>query len=320
MILLLGGSGHVGTEYRKQLEARGAAYSAPTRAQIDYTRAEKLRALIRELRPRFLINAAGYTGKPNVDACELHKADCLDGNAVFPARIREVCEEARLPWAHVSSGCIYSGTRADGSGLTEEDAPNFSFRSPPCSFYAGTKALGEELLAGADCYIWRLRLPLMSEDHPRNYLTKIMRYARLHDAVNSLSRLDHFVTATLALWEKQAAFGIYNVTHPGAISTREVTELLQSTGICPRAFDFFRDEAEFLSLAAKTPRSNCVLDSSKIARTGVPLLPIQEALADALKNWRWESDASRRLALRHSEPQPVAAASTSLSSRACRGT
>ena len=31
--------------------------------------------LIRETKPTFLINAAGYTGKPNVDACEKHKAD-----------------------------------------------------------------------------------------------------------------------------------------------------------------------------------------------------------------------------------------------------
>ena len=39
---------------------------------------------LRSKKPRFLINAAGYTGKPNVDACELAKADCLDGNAVLP--------------------------------------------------------------------------------------------------------------------------------------------------------------------------------------------------------------------------------------------
>ena len=31
-------------------------------------------------------------------------------------------------------------------GFTETDAPNFSFRDPPCSFYSGTKALGEEVV------------------------------------------------------------------------------------------------------------------------------------------------------------------------------
>jgi dTDP-4-dehydrorhamnose reductase len=85
---------------------------------------------------------------PNVDACESAKYESLHGNAVLPGIIREVCEDLKIPWGHVSSGCIYSGRRADGEGWTEDDEPNFSFRSPPCSFYSGTKALGEEVLRG----------------------------------------------------------------------------------------------------------------------------------------------------------------------------
>ena len=33
---------------------------------------------------RAIINAAGFTGKPNVDACETHKQETIDGNVVFP--------------------------------------------------------------------------------------------------------------------------------------------------------------------------------------------------------------------------------------------
>ena len=90
----------------------------------------------------------GIRAKPNVDACEMHKAECLAGNAVLPGTIAQACEAANVPWGHVSSGCIYTGSRPDGSGFTEEDAPNFSFRQNNCSFYSGTKALGEEVLAG----------------------------------------------------------------------------------------------------------------------------------------------------------------------------
>ena len=36
---------------------------------------------------------------------------------------RQACEAANVPWGHVSSGCIYTGSRPDGSGFTEEDAP-----------------------------------------------------------------------------------------------------------------------------------------------------------------------------------------------------
>jgi hypothetical protein len=85
---------------------------------------------------------------PNVDACELHKSECVMGNAVLPGTIALACADAGVPWGHVSSGCIYTGKNADGAGFTETDTPNFTFRTNNCSFYSGTKALGEEVLAG----------------------------------------------------------------------------------------------------------------------------------------------------------------------------
>ena len=135
-----------------------------------------------------------FTGKPNVDACESAKYESLQGNAVLPGIIREVCEDLKIPWGHISSGCIYSGRRADGEGWSEEDEPNFSFRSPPCSFYSGTKALGEEVLEGAEnCFVWRLRIPFNHEPSPRNYLQKLLNYENLLEAENSVSHLKNFV-------------------------------------------------------------------------------------------------------------------------------
>ena len=143
MIYLLGGSGYVGKAYQAILSRKGIAFRNIRRVDLDYTRLEILSEALRKDRPEFLINAAGYTGKPNVDACEIHKAECLYGNAVLPGTIAEACNQAGIPWGHVSSGCIYSGSRPDGSGFKEEDTPNFTFRTNHCSFYSGCKALGD---------------------------------------------------------------------------------------------------------------------------------------------------------------------------------
>lgn len=287
MVFLLGGSGYVGTAYRRYFDARGIAHRSVSRADLDYARPQDLAVALSESGASFLLNAAGYTGRPNVDACEDFKADTLDGNAVLPGRVREACERAGVPWGHVSSGCIFNGTRADGAGFTEENEPNFTFRAPPCSWYSGCKALGEEVLAGApECFVWRLRIPFNEEDSPRNYLTKLMRYERLLDATNSLSQLDEFVAATWALWEKRAPFGTYNVTNPGAITAREVVALIEKIGVCRKSWSFFTDEREFMRVAARTPRSNCVLDSSKLAGAGVAMTPVAEAVERAVRDWR----------------------------------
>ncbi len=290
MIYLLGGSGYVGQAYQDLLRAKGVPFRSIARADLDYADPAKLAAALRADRVTFLINAAGYTGKPNVDACELHKTDCLFGNAVLPGRIAEACAATGVPWGHVSSGCIYTGARPDGSGFTEDDAPNFTFRQNNCSFYSGTKALGEEVLAPApDVFIWRLRIPFDHRERPRNYLTKLMRYERLLEAANSISQLHEFVAATFACWEKKIPFGTYNVVNPGHITTREVVDLILESGVHPKTYQFFNDEYEFMQKAAKTPRSNCVMSSAKLVAAGITLTPVRDAVRQALRAWRTAS-------------------------------
>jgi dTDP-4-dehydrorhamnose reductase len=287
MIYLLGGSGYVGSAFQSLFRKKGVAFRSLRRSDLDYADPERLRDALRADKPEFLINAAGYTGKPNVDACELHKAECLMGNAVLPGIIAQACEAAGVPWGHVSSGCIYNGDGPAPGGFTELDPPNFTFRSGHCSFYSGTKGLGEELLAGRpDAFIWRLRIPFEAVDNPRNYLTKLMRYPRLLEATNSISELDEFVAASFECWTRRVPFGIYNVTNPGKVTTREVVELIKESRVCTKAFEFFPSEAEFMRTAAKTPRSNCVLDPSKLAEAGIRLTEVHEAVRRDLRAWR----------------------------------
>jgi dTDP-4-dehydrorhamnose reductase len=316
MILLLGASGYIGEAFAKELRRRGTVFLPLARKELDYSRFDSLLEFLRAKKPGFLINAAGYTGKPNVDACELDKAGTLVGNTLLPQTIVHACAAAGIPWGHVSSGCIYSGAKISDHGqiraekdmtqpglyalveqspgkilgFTENDPPNFSFRDPPCSFYSGTKALGEEAMAGVgQSYIWRLRIPFDEFDNKRNYLSKVQRYAKVYDNVNSISHRTDFVKACLDLWELRAPFGIYNVTNPGFVTTRHVVEQIEKILKPARKFEFWANDAEFYQVAAKTPRSNCVMDVSKLLSAGVKIRGVEEAIKDSLKNWKPEN-------------------------------
>lgn len=287
MIALLGKNGYVANSFASAMEAQNIAYTGLSRGDTDYTQATPLKAWLDDTRPRFLINCAGYTGKPNVDACETDKANCLAGNAVLPGTIAEVCQELGIPWGHVSSGCIYSGKGPNGEGFREEDQPNFGFRTNHCSFYSGTKALGEEVLAGYDnVYIWRLRIPFNNIDNPRNYISKLVRYDTLLQAENSISELDEFANACLQTWQDGLPFGIYNLTNPGSIKTSEVVEMIRKRGLSKKEFRFFESEEDFMSKAAKTPRSNCVLNTDKMQSYGICMSEVHEALDKALRDWK----------------------------------
>jgi dTDP-4-dehydrorhamnose reductase len=316
MILLLGATGYIGQAFAAEMKQRNQAFIALSRHQVDYTRFDRLLEFLKSKKPAFVINAAGYTGKPNVDACELDKAGTLLGNTLLPQSIAHACEAVGIPWGHVSSGCIFAGAKVsrDGTvvtekdmtrldlhalvektpakvlGFVETDTPNFTFRDLPCSFYSGTKALGEEAMAGiGESYIWRLRIPFDEFDNARNYLSKVQRYAKVYDNVNSISHRADFVKACLDTWELQAPFGIYNVTNPGFVTTRHVVEQIGKILKPARKFEFWADDAEFYKTAAKTPRSNCVMDVSKLLSTGVSVRGVEEALEDSLRNWKPES-------------------------------
>jgi dTDP-4-dehydrorhamnose reductase len=315
MILLLGATGYIGQAFASELQKRNQTFLALSRKELDYSRFDLLLKHLQQTKPEFLVNAAGYTGKPNVDACEAAQADTLQGNTLLPQTIAQACAAAGVPWGHVSSGCIYSGakitvggkmrvekdlTRPDlktlvaknpGAihGFAETDEPNFSFRRPPCSFYSGTKALAEESIKGiGQSYIWRLRIPFDEFDNARNYLTKVQRYPKVYDNINSISHRADFVRACLDLWKIRAPFGIYNVTNPGFFSTREVVTAIERILKPSRRFEFWESDEEFYRVAAKTPRSNCVMDTAKLLATGVKIRPAQEALEDSLQRWKPE--------------------------------
>ena len=213
---------------------------------------------------------------------------------------------------HVSSGSIYTGAKVAEwgrmriernlnqpemralfagqpekfFGFTEWDEPNFSFRHVPCNFYSGTKALAEEAIRGVgQSYIWRPRMLFNECDEPRNLLAKLQHYERVYDNVNSITHLDEFVRACLELWERQASFGIYNVVNPGAVTTRRIVEMIQQILNPARQFEFWENDEEFYSCQAKTPRSSCILDPSKLLSLGVKMRPVEKALEDTLTRW-----------------------------------
>ena len=309
MIILLGASGYFGQAFEQELARRQTPYRPVSRKQLDYTRFDSLLGLLRESKATFLVNAAGFTGRPNVDACETARAETLAGNTLLPLTIANACAAANIPWGHVSSGCIYSGAYvqnrlekdlsqshlknlAESSpelfrGFSETDEPNFSFRRPPCSFYSGSKALAEEAINGVGrSYIWRVRLPFDHLDNQRNYVSKLLRYPKLYDNVNSLSNRLESVSACLDLWERRAPFGTYNVTNPGFVTTRQVAVLIEKVLRPERRFEFWANDDEFYQFAAKAPRSNCILDTSKLLNAGIKMRFGHEALVDALQHWK----------------------------------
>lgn len=314
MILLLGATGYIGQAFGRELRRRGQSFVPLAREALDYTQFNLLFDYVRQLRPSFLINAAGYAAQPgdNDTCCDLDRLEALQANTLLPQTISRVCAMTNTPWGHVSSACIYSGAKIATNGklrivkdlnqpeirrrlethpevflgFSELDEPNYSFRHPPCDFLAGTKVLAEEALRdGTNLYIWRPGLLFDEHDGPDNALSGWRKQPRFTDRVPPLSHLDEFVRACLDVWEHDTPFGIYNIVNPGCVRTREIMDLIERL-LPDHGFELSDADDDLHATGGDSPRCSCLLDVSKLRRVGVRLRPAAEALQDSLDNWR----------------------------------
>jgi dTDP-4-dehydrorhamnose reductase len=117
----------------------GADVFAPTRAELDITDAEAVRAALAEYRPDVVVNAAAYTA---VDAAETDEDTADRVNHLGPRNLAEALAAAgsgRL--VHVSTDYVFAG---DASAPYEVDAP-----VGPTGAYGRTKLAGERAVLEA---------------------------------------------------------------------------------------------------------------------------------------------------------------------------
>ena len=283
MIILLGSSGYIGQYIKQRLELRHLAHVALGRDVIENG---DIYNIIKNERNQgsIIINATGYTGKPNVDACEVHKNECYYLNVELPLRIAGACSENQVIYGHLSSGCIYTGYNGN-LGFNEDDEPNYSWKQNNCSYYSGTKAKCEELLNQIEMkYVWRIRMPFNSAMNERNYLYKLLKYDKLINMPNSLSYIEELVEAMIDTYARGLEYGTYNLTNPGAVKASDIMNIYRFYNIISKEPNYIT-ESELMELV-KAPRSNCLLDSTKAIKSGLILSDCLTMVERSIREWK----------------------------------
>ena len=257
---LVFGRGWMGTSWAARSE--GAYLS-----DVDIADEAAVAAELDRRRPVHVVNAAGRTGTPNVDALEGHPGAVYRSNVVGPLVLAAACRERGIHLTHLGSGCVYQGDN-HGRGYAEEDPPNFHG-----SLYARSKATAEAALRDFDVLQLRIRMPLSAEPHPRNLLTKLLGYPRIVSVPNSVTVLEDAWPVAEAL-VAQRATGTWNLVNDGVERHDELLDLYRESVDPGHAYQVV-DMAE---LGLKAPRSNCVLATGKLREAGLALPPLAESL------------------------------------------
>lgn len=259
VFLIFGGkSGWIGQKLVEIIEKKGhIAVCAKSRLENR----ESIEQEINLVHPDMIINAAGLTGRPNVDWCESHKQDTVRSNIIGALNLADISFQYNIHLTNIGTGCIYQYDEDhpmnSGIGFKEDDVPNFSG-----SYYSATKVFVDKLLMDYPNVLnLRLRMPISSDFSPRNFIVKITKYKKLINIPNSVSVLDDLLPLIPEM-AFQNLTGNYNFTNPGTISHNEILTLY--TVYIDPDFHWENFTVEEQNHILKAERSNNELDVSKL--------------------------------------------------------
>jgi len=278
MKILLLGKGYIGN-YLANFATTDFDVLHFSKQDLDYSHPHIFQNCLEKETPSWIINATGYTGKPNVDACEKDKDKCYTYNVDVPLSLTKIANDANIPIIHIGSGCIYSGYEKH---YTEEDVPNFGLEQTHSSFYSKTKDSFEKFTDNLNRYIFRIRIPFNGVPEPKNYLWKLLHYDNLITKQNSITNVDDLIQFVYKFITEKREPGIYNVVNDGSISAQDIVFKLMKNKLTNKNWKFVTiEEANF-----KVQRSNCILSTNKIKSINLSLPSIEESVDKAIFQYK----------------------------------
>lgn len=171
-ILLLGKDGQVGWQLQRSLAPHGAVVACG-RGECDMSDLDQLRSLVRQIKPKVIVNAAAYTA---VDRAESEPMLAARINAEAPAVLAAEAVQLDALLIHYSTDYVYDGKKATPYIESDPTAPQ--------SVYGRTKLAGEEAIRAAGGRSLIFRTSWVFGARGENFVKTILRLARQKDMLN----------------------------------------------------------------------------------------------------------------------------------------
>ena len=171
-ILLLGKDGQVGWQLQRSLAPHGDVVACG-RIQCDLSDFDRIRSVVREIRPSVIVNAAAYTAVDQAES-EPELARCI--NAEAPGILAEEAALLDALLVHYSTDYVYDGSKPTPYVETDPTAPQ--------SVYGRSKLAGEAAIreVGGKSLIFRTSWVFGARGD--NFVKTILRLARDKESLN----------------------------------------------------------------------------------------------------------------------------------------
>ena len=294
-LLIYGHKGWIGAQFVSLLEKDNSSINYI----LGQSRIDDTALMIKELdsiNPTHVITFIGRT-HGNIGEKEYTTIDYLEqpgklvenvrDNLFSPLSLALACKERNIHYTYLGTGCLFSYKDVDfenfvlnDNGFTENDLPNFFG-----SGYSVVKGFTDRLMhqLNENVLNLRIRMPIIEEDCPRNFITKITNYKKICSVPNSMSVLTELLPIALRML-KVSMTGTINLTNPGVISHNEILDMYKEYVDPTFTWENFSIEEQREILACE--RSNNLLDTSLLEEFAPDVRPITQAVREIMKKYK----------------------------------
>jgi dTDP-4-dehydrorhamnose reductase len=163
-ILLLGGSGQVGTELLQQPWPEGAELLAPPRDRLDLENPQALAEAVASRRWDAVVNCAAFTA---VDRAESERDRAFRVNAAAPEALAQATAAHGIPLIQVSTDYVFDGSKRAPYGENDKIAP--------INAYGESKAAGEHAVRRWNDRHLIVRTSWIFSAHGANFVKTMLR-------------------------------------------------------------------------------------------------------------------------------------------------
>ena len=285
-ILLLGGTGQIGEEFRALPFPKDVEVVAPSRSAFDLEDPQEIARIIAAEPWHAVINAAGYT---DVDRAETEQATAFAVNAEAPSQLAAETGRRGIPLIHISTDYVFDGRK--GAPYVEQDDVG------PLNVYGHSKLAGERGVSTANPRHVILRTSWVYSPFRKNFVRTILRLANERDRLTIVDDQRGCPTGALdiakacldialrcATKPEQAPYGIYHYAGANDATWFEFAEAIvdlagDRLGRRPQVVPIPTIDYPTPARRAADTRLDC---SRIVGDYGIKLRPWRDALAETI--------------------------------------
>lgn len=296
-ILIFGGNGWIGQQFVEVASKENIEHRVAT-SRVDLDHIADLEREMDAFAPTHVVSFLGRTHGEKFSTIDYLEqpgklVENVRDNLMAPIILAQLCADRDIHYTYLGTGCIFNSVYDEQcncvEAFKENDAPNFFGSS-----YSIVKGITDRFMAWRHgrpgqtqkrqaILNLRIRMPIVGEDHPRNFITKITHYEKVCSIPNSMSVLPELLPMALELMKNKHT-GTLNFTNPGVISHNEILALYKEHVDPAFVWRNFSLEEQDAVLASK--RSNNCLDTQELQRLFPNVRPIKDAVETIMKTYK----------------------------------